>query len=731
MMFQVTWFVSLIRKDSFMSRNAFVVLAEALLIAAAMNTAVMAETKVAVWDGGNGSWGDANWNGGQDALTTFDDNYGMSNGSYDVTIGDTSQVDFDSGPLGSLRPRFNEGPTAVTVTGGAQLHHITPTTGDSDGNWTTWDADLNLDGGTFKRSFVPGGQALGGGILMLGSWRSLQNQAINMSLTNGGSLVNDGQVWFGADEEHALGLKVSVTINDGSWDLTGGDNVATANDGNDVYADFAIFYGTDQGDGDGNTFSGLPKDEEYEVKFTGPGSITVDTGGIVVYRQDEFGIWDQPWEGSTATRSSYEDLWDAGILKAHGRSGATAATFGDFFTTTGSVGAANYTLTSNVVPVKQVVWDGGNGSWGDANWNGGQDASTTFDGNLGMSNGGYNVTIGGGAQVDFDSGPLGSMRPRGDKAPTTVTIKEGAQLHHITPTTGDSDGNWTTWDADLNLDGGTFKRSFVPGGQALGGGILMLGSWRSTKDQEINMTVTNGGSLVNDGQVWFGADEEHALGLKVSVTINNGSWDLTGGDNVATANDGNDVYADLAIFYGTDQGDGDGNTFSGLPKDEEYEINFTGPGSITVDTGGIVVYRQDEFGIWDQPWEGSTATRSSYEDLWNAGILKANGLSGLTGSAFGDFFSTTGSVGAANYMLTSNILLGDFDDDGDVDGADLLEWQRGFGSTYDSDDLADWKSGFGTSITPAAVAAASVPEPASLALIVLGTLTLVTRRRRG
>ena len=86
----------------------------------------------------------------------------------------------------------------------------------------------------------------------------------------------------------------------------------------------------------------------------------------------------------------------------------------------------------------------------------------------------------------------------------------------------------------------------------------------------------------------------------------------------------------------------------------------------------------------------------------------------------------------------------DFDNDGDVDGADLVIWQRGLGANsgatngqgdangdgaVNGADLAIWKGLFGT---PAVAAAGAVPEPATalLALAGLGLAAGARRRRR-
>jgi hypothetical protein len=66
---------------------------------------------------------------------------------------------------------------------------------------------------------------------------------------------------------------------------------------------------------------------------------------------------------------------------------------------------------------------------------------------------------------------------------------------------------------------------------------------------------------------------------------------------------------------------------------------------------------------------------------------------------------------------------GDFDQDGDVDGADFLAWQRGeLSDPPSAGDLAVWEANFATfpAAHPAAHSAASVPEPATLLLAIVG-----------
>jgi hypothetical protein len=71
-------------------------------------------------------------------------------------------------------------------------------------------------------------------------------------------------------------------------------------------------------------------------------------------------------------------------------------------------------------------------------------------------------------------------------------------------------------------------------------------------------------------------------------------------------------------------------------------------------------------------------------------------------------------------------LAGDFDDDSDVDGNDILVWQRD--SSVGA--LADWRANFGMTTGGAAAAVRAIPEPAALGLVILGALIAASGSRR-
>jgi hypothetical protein len=70
-------------------------------------------------------------------------------------------------------------------------------------------------------------------------------------------------------------------------------------------------------------------------------------------------------------------------------------------------------------------------------------------------------------------------------------------------------------------------------------------------------------------------------------------------------------------------------------------------------------------------------------------------------------------------------LLGDFNGDGKVDGADFLKWQR---DGLSAAQLVDWETNYGTQALLAA-ASEAVPEPTSAVLLILGLVGLASRRQ--
>jgi len=601
---------------------------------------------------------------------------------------------------------------------------------DVDGKWTEFDGDeLNLDNATFQRT--QSGSSNSGGAFIFGSWRSYENQVINVSLTNGSTIDNHGQLWFGAWGDNAPGLNVNMTINNGTLDLKGGFDESLNDNGADADLVFVNGYDND---------NGVPKNEKYAINFVGPGSIKVGEAGIINPVRNADGEYDD----TDFTLVSYQDLWNRGYLQAHGFSGKKGAGFNGFFTVEGSVDEGSYVLTSKVTDPTPIVWDGGDGAWNSANWNGSQTAQDVMGRTNGLEIGsgeiGFDVNINNGL-VTYDPNADGN----GDfrfRAGGTLNLNGGSLTMN---TASDVDGKWTEFDGEaINIAGGTLSRT--KSDPSLGGGAFILGSWRSYEDQLIEISLTEGGRLENDGQLWFGAWGDNAPGLQVHVTVNDGAIDLTGGNNYDLFGDGEEQggpgNADLIFINGfTDD----------APKDESYVINFTGPGSITVDSAGILNPVATSNNEGDAASYGdSLTTKLTYEDLWDRGILQANGQSGLDGVNFTDFFSTTGSSGSDDYMLTS--LLGggvicdpnsggDLDGNGIVDFADFLVLSGNFGNEVPSHmegdidcngivEFADFlvlSGNFGNTVG----GVAAVPEPNGWLLMGLASLMIgVLRPRR-
>lgn len=91
----------------------------------------------------------------------------------------------------------------------------------------------------------------------------------------------------------------------------------------------------------------------------------------------------------------------------------------------------------------------------------------------------------------------------------------------------------------------------------------------------------------------------------------------------------------------------------------------------------------------------------------------------------GGILEWTVDYGATAVTLQA-FLVGDFDEDGDVHGADFLVWQRDDGTPA---GLAAWQATYGSGVG-SLQAATTVPEPVglSLALVSLGLFAVARRR---
>ncbi|TWU27735.1 hypothetical protein [Bythopirellula polymerisocia] len=216
--------------------------------------------------------------------------------------------------------------------------------------------------------------------------------------------------------------------------------------------------------------------------------------------------------------------------------------------------------------------------------------------------------------------------------------------------------------ARLNLSGGKLTTKVLLKGD--GGTFDFTGGTLSA--ETVGFDLVNDGGVISPGA---SAGFTHVMG---DLTINSGSLQIEIGGTSSGA------YDQLVI---------DGMTTLGGALDVSLINGFSlGPDSI-FDILDITGSRTGEF----------------------AGL----GEGSLVGN-FGQNLFITYNAGDGNdvALYTLAVIEDDFDQDGDVDGADFLVWQR----NPSVGDLADWQANYGM---PASTSALAVPEPSSLVLISL------------
>ena len=146
--------------------------------------------------------------------------------------------------------------------------------------------------------------------------------------------------------------------------------------------------------------------------------------------------------------------------------------------------------------------------------------------------------------------------------------------------------------------------------------------------------------------------------------------------------------------------------------------------TVAVDVPADGVWRNYSFSLSENDLTRVVGV-DSYQNLMS-GVLRVM-LRHQSGPPSSGGEPVNGDLGIDNITLSADSLAGDFNDDGIVDGADFLIWQRGDSpDSLSSGDLMAWQSNYGQPLGNDLFTA--VPEPTSIVLLVL--LMLLQSRMR-
>ncbi len=254
--------------------------------------------------------------------------------------------------------------------------------------------------------------------------------------------------------------------------------------------------------------------------------------------------------------------------------------------------------------------------------------------------------------------------------------------------------------------------AFGAGGATLWISFLGEGMWNAANGNMANVELTDGSMAVGWGPV-----SRVAIGRP---------WTLQAD---GTQGSGNDAWGIMDLQPDVDPFAATGN----VANDRVFfvtRIDFYDAGD-TLPDGSTSGFGDEIANIWINPDLGATAPAEedaaiSDFELFDFALMgmwfTGNSDTYFDEVRFGLTYADVAPIAAAPGLD------GDFDGDGDVDGADFLKWQR---DSADAGELTLWKSNFGATSPPAAAVVAVVPEPSSIVLVVsLAAGAAGVRRRR-
>ena len=303
---------------------------------------------------------------------------------------------------------------------------------------------------------------------------------------------------------------------------------------------------------------------------------------------------------------------------------------------------------------------------------------------------------------------------------------------------------------DVTLEG----TSFLSGGliESLHDDIEFQDAHDSTIDGTTFRTAVDNIFFENSATSVTGAtivvEDRFGMRFKVDVTVQDTAINVRGftvNSSVNPDHPAGDGYGDVEDAFAGKQGEGSTLTLEGtstllanaIQDGVSLVLDDTSVATLLADPGE---HPGDPVGGFDLVDSNGTITflsggaelitlHASGSDVRS---LIINGFTGLSYSDDPTAWNITdwdGQSPLASLQLVGVTTAGDFDFDGDVDGADFLTWQRGLGTTLTATDLDGWEANYGAGSSTALANSASVPEPTSALLFFVASCLCGMRRQ--